>query len=194
AEEVFREVMKDKIFYDTSGGGLTVSGGEPSFQPEFTLALLGMAKEAGIGRAVESCGIGRREFYEQAADLGTTFLYDLKCMEPEKHKKLTGADNAHIIDNLLYLFGRGADVIIRMPLVPGCNDADDDILRLAEFLKEHEGKYRYAEIMPYHTMGTGKAKKLGEAEPFAREAATDRDIQRWVRLFEEAGATVRVSK
>ncbi len=85
ASEVMEEVLKDKIFYDTSGGGLTVTGGEPSYQPEFTLELLRLAKDAKISIAVETCGIGSREFYEKAADLGTTFLYDIKCIDPERH-------------------------------------------------------------------------------------------------------------
>lgn len=82
------EVLKDKIFYDTSGGGITVTGGEPSYQPEFTLELLSLAKEAGISVAMETCGIGTRDFYEKAAELGTTFLYDLKCIDPVRHRNL----------------------------------------------------------------------------------------------------------
>ena len=82
------EVLKDKIFYDTSGGGITVTGGEPSYQPEFTLELLSLAKEAGNSVAMETCGIGTRDFYEKAAEPGTTFLYDLKCIDPVRHRNL----------------------------------------------------------------------------------------------------------
>ena len=89
-EEAFKLVKKDKAYYDQSGGGMTVSGGEPSYQAEFTMSLLRMGKEAGIGIAIESCGIGKREFYAEAADLGATFLYDMKCMDSYKHKALTG--------------------------------------------------------------------------------------------------------
>lgn len=193
-EEVFADVMKDKMFYDTTGGGMTVSGGEPSYQSEFTLTLLRMGKEAGIGIAVETCGIGKREFYEEAADLGTTFLFDLKCMDTYKHKALTGVANDHIIDNLLYLFERGADVRIRMPMIPGCNDSDDDIRNLCNFLKEHEGSYKYAEIMPYHTLGVGKSEHLGREVGFRAENASDADIARWVALFERENVKVKVSK
>ena len=104
ASEVLDEVLKDKIFYETSGGGLTVSGGEPSYQADFTLELLRLAKESGISIAVETCGIGTREFYEEAANLGTTFLFDIKCIDSVRHRELTGADNSHIISNLQYLF------------------------------------------------------------------------------------------
>ena len=193
AAEVMDEVLKDKIFYGADGG-LTVSGGEPSYQPDFTLELLTLAKQAGITRAVETCGSGSRAFYEKAAELGTAFLYDLKCMDPARHKELVGADNKHIIDNLLYLFSRGADVIIRLPMIPGCNDTDGDIAALADFLKEHEGSYRYAELMPYHPLGVGKSEQIGSAQEYRREAATDSEIDRWVSLFAAHAITVKVSK
>lgn len=194
AEEVFAEVIKDKMFYDTSGGGLTVSGGEPSYQPEFTLELLNMAKDAGISRAIETCGIGARDFYDKACDIGTTFLFDIKCIDPARHKELTGADNAHILSNLTHLFERGADVIIRLPMIPGCNDRDVDIAGLCEFLNEHKGKYRYAEIMPYHTLGIGKSEKIGKEAKFVHESASNDDIDRWTSLFASHGTEVKVSR
>ncbi len=194
ASDVLTEVLKDKIFYDTSGGGITVTGGEPSFQPEFTLELLSLAKDAGISSAVETCGIGSREFYAKAADLGTTFLYDIKCIDPERHRKLTGADNARIISNLHYLMDRGADIIIRLPLIPDCNDSDGDIALLATFLNENKTRFRYAEIMPYHTLGIGKAEKTGAVTAYAGESASDDGISRWCSLFASHGTDVRVSK
>lgn len=163
-------------------------------QPEFTLALLKMAQAADIGRAVESCGIGMRSFYEAAADMGCTFLYDLKCMDPEKHRTLTGADNTRIIQNLQYLFSRGADVILRLPLIPGINDTDEDLDALCRFLQRCKGQYRYCEIMPYHTLGTGKAKQLGDGAPFEHPAASAADIARWKAYFNTRGLSVRTSQ
>lgn len=194
ASEVFSEVMKDKMFYDASGGGITVTGGEPSFQPEFTLELLSLSREAGISLAMETCGTGTREFYEEARRLGTTFLFDVKCIDPDLHKRLTGRDNIHIMANLQYLFESGADVIIRMPLVPDCNDSDEDIKRLAEFLNENEGLYRYAEIMPYHSLGVGKAEKAGVLSKYAHKSAGKEEISRWCSLFSSFGTKVRVSE
>ncbi len=194
ASEVIKEVSKDKMFYDTSGGGLTVTGGEPSYQPEFTLELLTLAKDAGISVAIETCGIGSSDFYEKAADLGATFLYDIKCIDPERHCKLTGADNAHIISNLQHLMDRGADIIIRLPLVPDCNDSDEDITALANFLNKNKGRHRYAEIMPYHTLGTGKSERIGAVSAYIHESAGDDEISRWCSLFLSHGTDVRVSK
>ncbi len=194
ASEVFDEVMKDKMFYDTSGGGITVTGGEPSYQPDFTLELLSLSKDAGISLAIETCGIGSREFYEKAADLGTTFLYDIKCIDSVRHRKLTGAENAHIISNLQYLMDRGADIIIRLPLIPDCNDGDEDIALLASFLNENKARYRYAEIMPYHTLGIGKSEKIGAVSAYTHESASDDEISRWCSLFASHATDVRVSK
>ncbi len=194
ATEVFDEVIKDKMFYDTSGGGLTVSGGEPSYQPDFTLELLRLSKEAGISLAIETCGIGSRDFYEKVSDLGATFLFDIKCIDTVRHKKLTGADNSHIMANLKYLMDTGADIIIRLPLVPDCNDSDEDIAALSEFLNRNKGQYRYAEIMPYHTLGIGKSEKLGFASSYIHENAGDDEISRWTSLFNSHGIDVKVSK
>lgn len=193
-QEILEEVIKDKIFYDTSGGGLTVTGGEPSYQPEFTLELLTLTKENGISLAIETCGIGSRNFYEKASDLGATFLYDIKCLDPIRHKELTGSDNAHIMANLQYLMDRNADIIIRLPLVPDCNDSHEDIAKLCAFLNENKGRYRYAEIMPYHTLGIGKAEKLGSTAAYLHESATDEDISRWVSLFNSHDTDIRISK
>lgn len=193
-KEVFDEVMKDKMFYDTSGGGLTVSGGEPSYQPDFTLELLRLSKDAGISLAIETCGIGSKEFYEKVADLGATFLFDIKCIDPVRHKALTGADNSHIMVNLKYLMDRGADIIIRLPLIPDCNDSDEDIAKLSDFLNQNKGRYRYAEIMPYHTLGIGKSEKLGTTATYIHDSASDDEISRWTSLFNSHNIDIKVSK
>lgn len=192
--DVIAEVLKDKMFYDSSGGGITVTGGEPSYQPDFTLELLSLAKDEGISIAVETCGIGSRDFYEKAADLGATFLYDIKCIDPVRHRELTGSDNARIISNLRYLMSRGADIIIRLPMIPDCNDRDEDITLLASFLNENKGRYRYAEIMPYHALGIGKSEKTGAVSAYAHESASDDEISRWCSVFASHGTDVRVSK
>lgn len=193
-EEIFEEVVQDKMFYDSTGGGLTLTGGEPSMQAEFALELIRRAKKEGISCAIESCGIGERAFYEACIELGCTFLYDLKCMDPVKHRKLTGADNGRILDNLLFLFERGADVILRMPFIPGLNDTDADLDALCAFLSAYKGKYRYAEIMPCHTLGVSKAMQLGVVEPPAVSAATDDHIARWTEHFAQNGISVRSSR
>lgn len=194
ASQVIDEVMKDKIFYDSSSGGLTVSGGEPSYQAEFAIELLTLAKEKGISIATETCGTGSLDFYKKALALGTTFLFDIKCLDPALHKNLTGADNTRIMANLRFLMDSGADIIIRLPMIPGCNDSDGDIAVLSEFLNKNKQHYRYAEIMPYHSLGTGKAKKAGINPAYVHQNATDEQISRWCSLFASHSADVRVSE
>ncbi len=194
AAEIIEEVMKDKIFYETSGGGITVTGGEPSYQAYFTLELLRLCQKEGIGLAVETCGIGSPQFYKEAAEFGTTFLYDIKCIDPDLHRKLTGADNSRIMSNLQYLMDIGADVIIRLPMIPGCNDSDEDIVALADFLNKNKGRYRYAEIMPYHSLGTGKSEKTGKTVLYNHKSADEADISRWCSLFASHGLELSVSE
>jgi len=192
--EVMEEVMKDKIFYDASGGGITITGGEPSYQADFTLNLLRLAKNAGISLAIETCGIGSREFYKEAASLGTTFLYDIKCMDPARHRELTGADNRHIMENLQYLMDLGADIILRLPLIPDCNDRDEDIALLSDFLNKNKGRFRFAEIMPYHNLGVGKSERIGVSSAYIHASADRTEISRWCSLFASQGVTVKVSQ
>lgn len=194
AEEVMKEVVKDRLYYETSGGGVTLTGGEPAFQEDFSLELLRLLQKEGISRAMETCGQGGQDFYEAALALGTTFLYDLKCMDPALHQKLTGVSNQMILENLAFLMDRGADLIVRLPMIPGCNDAEENIQDMAAFLKAREGKYRYAELMPYHALGLEKEKKIGRANRYKHDNATKEEKERWVSLFKHYGIDVRVSQ
>ncbi len=194
AEDVMKEVLKDRVYYKTSKGGMTLSGGEPSMQGDFALQLIKMAKDEGISTFIETCGIGAPGFYEGAFELGASFLFDIKCMDDEKHKELTGVSNKNIISNLEMLFEKNADVIIRMPFVPGINDLPDDIERICSFLKKHEGKYRYAEIMPYHSFGVAKAERLGKDGFYSSLDATVEDKERWLQAFEKNEIDVKLSQ
>ncbi|MBE6587233.1 MAG: glycyl-radical enzyme activating protein [Ruminococcaceae bacterium] len=194
ADEVLAEALKDKIYYKTSGGGITLSGGEPSMQADFALEIIEKARCEGVGVAIETCGMGKREFYEKARELGATFLYDIKCMDPERHRELTGASNERILSNLRYLLSEGADVIIRLPMIPGINDRDEDIDALCRFLSENEERIRYAELMPYHSFGVSKAERLGKENVFCEKDATSGDKERWVSAFLERGVNVKLSQ
>ncbi|MBE6708611.1 MAG: glycyl-radical enzyme activating protein [Ruminococcaceae bacterium] len=198
-DEVMATVVRDKIFYKSSGGGgMTVSGGECASQPEFTLALLRAAKEKEISRAIETCGFGNAEFFRQAAELDTLFLYDLKEMDNDRHRELTGVSNERIIENLLMLMDMGARIHIRMPLIPGVNDSDEELAALADFLTEHRGKYELCQIMPYHSMGNSKASALGRDGFFVDPELTRNGCvvcrDRWIKAFNDRGIDVEISK
>lgn len=194
AEEAFKVVQRDRIFYETSGGGMTISGGEPSYQSEFSLELLRLAKEDGISSAIETCGVGSPEFFKQAYELGATFLYDIKAVDPELHKKLTGADNRIIFENLELIFSLGARVVLRFPLIPNLNDSDNDIKLACDFLNAHKGMYEYAEIMPYHNLGISKEQGLGREPSLTGTESGTLHSDEWVEKFKQHGCDVKVSK
>lgn len=190
--EVIAEVRKDKMFYETSGGGMTITGGEPSAQPAFALALIQAAKDEGISTTIETCGYGSQDFFRQAAELGAVFLFDLKVMDSARHKALTEVDNTRILENLRMLMDMGADITLRFPLIPGVNDTANDLSALAGFMKENEGRFHHAEIMPYHTMGTGKAAAIGRTVSIHEEG--EKFAEQWMNTFAELGCKVISSK
>ncbi len=191
-DDILHEVVKDKPFYDTSGGGMTVSGGEPSAQPEAVIELIEKAKDEGVSSAIETCGFGPAEFYRRCAELGVLFLYDIKGIDPEKHKKNTGVDTKVIHENLDMLIGMNARIIIRMPLIPGHNDTDEDLRLLAAFLREKANGIDHAEIMPYHNLGNEKRRNLGmEADDSIPDGKGF--TNRWLAFLGESGVEVKVS-
>lgn len=197
-DDVIAVVARDRLFYRSSGGGMTVSGGECASQPEFTLRLLGAAKDRDISRAIETCGHGSAEFFREAHRLDTLFLYDLKELDPERHRELTGVSNERIIENLLMLMDMKARIHIRLPLIPKVNDSDSELSALADFLISHRGSYELCQIMPYHSMGNAKASALGrdgfyvDPELSKNECAPCRE--RWVSFFTDRGIDVKITK
>jgi len=159
-DEVFNIVKKDEVFYNTSGGGVTIGGGEPTFQPFFTYALLKKCQEHHIHAAIDTCGyILNSEGYKvlEEADL---LLYDIKGMDTEEHLKNTGVSNEPILKNLKRLAATGKPIIIRMPIVPGHNDSAQNIKDTAEFLSRLKSIER-VDLLSYHKYGTVKYGQLG---------------------------------
>lgn len=192
ADEILEVVVRDQPFYDRSGGGLTISGGEPSAQAEGTLELIEKAKKRGINSAVETCGYGPEEFFRRAARLDTLFLFDIKGIEEEKHRRNTGVGTETIHARLRNLLEAEARVILRMPLIPGYNDSREDLLLLREFLRQCRDGIEYAEIMPYHGLGNQKRRRLGmQADHEIPEGKIFAD--QWKIMLEASGASVRIS-
>jgi pyruvate formate lyase activating enzyme len=159
-DEVIGEVVRDRPFYETSGGGLTLSGGEPLFQIDFAEALLRRAKEEGLHCCMETCGFGEWGRLERLLPLVDLFLYDLKETDPDHHAEFTGVSNDLILRNLRALHERGATIRLRCPIIPGCNDRDEHfagIASLAGELPNLEG----VELMPYHRLGESKVGRFG---------------------------------
>ncbi len=182
--EVMETVLRDRTFYETSGGGMTLSGGEPLMQINFTEALLRAAAEAGVHRAVETCGYVGWDRFERVLPLVDLFLYDVKETDPVKHVEFTGAPNAGILANLRTLHDRGAAVLVRLPIVPGLNDRPDHFESLAALARELPG-LRGFEVMPYHRLGSGKRERFGlEPDGLAHVETPDPEtVSGWVQAL-----------
>ena len=126
-EELLAEVMRDAPFWRRSGGGVTVSGGEPLAQPDFLAAFLGLCKGRYIHTAIETSLFCSRPTLERVLGLLDFVQFDLKAMDPQLHRELTGLDNTEILDNARFLLRGGKPLLARIPLVPGCNDGEDNL-------------------------------------------------------------------
>lgn len=160
-DEILREVEKDRLFYENSGGGLTVSGGEPMAQFDFLFELLSEAKARGLHVCMESCGFAPTESYEKIAPFVDIFLFDYKLTSPELHKKYTGQDNALILKNLRALDALGAKTVLRCPIIPGINDTDEHFSGIADTANSLKNIIRI-DIEPYNPLGGDKHGRLGE--------------------------------
>ena len=191
-EDVLREVRRDKVFYAQSGGGMTLTGGEPMMQPDFALDLAASAKREGISVAVDTCGFAPWSVFERILPVTDLFLYDLKCMDAEKHRKLTGVDNALILENLAKLDAAGKRLWIRAPLVPGLNDTDDDLAALRARVEGLKNVEKF-EICPYHPIGLEKYAKFGMTPPYAeREQPSAEMIRRWEKMLSQSEESLSV--
>jgi pyruvate formate lyase activating enzyme len=190
-EEVLAEVVRDQPFYETSGGGMTLSGGEPMLQFEFTAALLRGARERGLHCCMETCGYAPLGRYEQILSLVDLFLYDIKETDRQRHVAFTGVPNDRILSNLRTLHDRGAQVIVRLPIVPGHNDRHDHFEAVAALVRSLPD-LRGIELMPYHPLGTGKAERMG-LDNLGRERSetpTRAKIAGWIDEFDALGVSL----
>ncbi len=159
-DDVMSAVLRDKAFYESSGGGLTLSGGEPAFQPEFSLALCAAARENGIHCAVETCGFAPEKVMRRFAAAADLFLFDVKETDPVLHREFTGVPLERVLENLRLLHDLGAAVRLRLPIVPGRNDRPThhrNAARLARSLPRLRG----VDTIPYHPLGLGKLARFG---------------------------------
>ncbi len=190
-DEIIAEVAADRAFYDTSGGGMTLSGGEPLYQLDFSTGLLARAKEQGIHCCIETCGHVPYEAFERVIPKVDLFLHDIKEMDDARHKALTGVSNVRILSNLRRLYDTGAHIRIRVPLVGGYNDSMenlDALVELAGSMPRIEG----VEVLPYHGLGLSKAQRMGiadvaEPRPYAPAVET---LAQWINRLRNGGVNV----
>jgi pyruvate formate lyase activating enzyme len=162
--EVLAEILRDRMFYDDSRGGATFSGGEPLLQPEFVLAALEACRSREIHTAVDTSGYVPREVLLAAAPWTGLFLYDLKILDDQRHRRFTGVSNRLILENLHALGQVHENIWVRMPLVPGVNDAPGDLEEIARLAASIPG-VRQINLLPYHAAGSAKLARLGKTCP-----------------------------
>ncbi len=178
-----------KPFFARSGGGITLTGGEPTFQPDFAIAIAILCRARGIHVAVETCGCTSWERLERLAEATDLFLYDLKDADPERHLRNCGVELAPITDNLRRLVARGAEVIVRVPLIPGCNDSPADVAAIARLARECGAQN--ITLLPFNPAAAGKYSWLRRPYPLPRaQRQSDAELRRLEALAAEAGLEV----
>lgn len=177
--EVMAQVMRDEIFYRSSGGGITLSGGEPLMQEEFCISLLREAKAQGLNICMETCGFAKMETVEQTALWVDRYLFDIKETDAERHKRFTGVDNRMILENLRILDTLGKSIVLRCLIIPGFNDRDDHFYGIADIANSLENVV-HIEVSPYHSMGSSKYERLGREYFVGTDMPTNDEVASYI--------------
>ena len=195
--ELLEYVEQDRAFYDQSGGGVTLGGGEVTAQPEAAINLLQACKQEGLHTAIETCGYTKKETILRFAEYVDLFLFDLKHIDPERHFELTGVRNEMILENLEELIMKRNHVKVRMPMLKGINDSEAEIRGVIEFLKPFRNfkNFEGIDLLPYHKLGVNKYVQLGmdypiEGDPSLDDADLDR-IEGWIREYDFPVSVIR---
>jgi len=190
--EVVDIVKKDSLFYRNSGGGITVSGGEPTAQPKFLIDLLRRCQDLGFHTTLDTCGYVKWEVMEKILKYVDLVLFDLKHMDPLRHQELAGSDNEMILKNAESIGRMKKQMIIRLPLIPGVNDSEENIRASARFMS-HIDAVR-VDLVPYHRLGVNKYKRLGKEYLLASVKSLDEEAVARVRdILEAKGLEVSIA-
>ena len=192
-EDLVTRLERDKPFFETSEGGVTISGGECLSQPEFTTALAKALKERGIHVAIDTTGFCAAERIEQILPYTDLFLYDLKHMDSTAHKQMVGVPNEPILANARLIAESGGKLQVRMPVIPMLNESDENVEATAAFCKELGDAVTLVQLLPYHNLGVMKYQRLDdEAQIVEAVPPTEKKIQHIKELFEAHGLPVSV--
>ena len=189
-DEVMEEVLKDRVFYKNSKGGVTLSGGEPLIYADFVEELLMKLKKENIHTAVDTCGCVDFMVFERISKYTDLFLYDLKTMDDEKHILYTGVSNINIIDNLIKLSKIHNNINLRLPLIEGLNADEDNILGILRLIKKTNIKK--INLLPYHDIAMHKYEKLGREYSECMKRPADEKLKRIKEIFEKEGYRVKI--
>ena len=193
-EECMEAVRKDRKYYERSGGGVTISGGEPMSQFEFTLALAKQCKAEGFHVALDTTGFAPWEHYEEILPYVDLFLYDLKHMDSKRSQALVGVPNERILDNARRLAGAGARFQIRFPIIPKLNDSEENIRATAAFCVEIQDALDAVQLLPYHRAGESKYLRLGRPYRLTNvDPPSDEAMQEHLKVFTDLGLPAQIS-
>jgi len=190
-EEVIDEVKKDMVFYESSGGGVTLSGGEVLLQGAFALEIIKRLHRMGIATAIETSGHGSWELLDEMSDYLDEILYDLKIIDPKQFRKVIKGDGNLILRNFEKLLDKKANVIVRIPVIPTYTDTEENIDQIIGFLKKHQ--IHFAHLLPFHQYGSSKYKGLGrdyECEDLS--PPSDERMQKLKARFEQEGIKIQI--
>jgi len=191
-DELYKEIEKDRIFYEQSGGGVTFSGGEPMSQIEFLAEILQLCKKNRIPTAVDTSGYAPFDYFEMIYEFTDLFLYDLKIMDNNLHQKHTGVSNTLIIDNLTKLADMGNKVIARIPVIPGVTDSKDNLDSIADFLKPLKNITEIC-LLPYNKLGEDKRERFGLSNILGKLSTQENgEMNRLARHFDSLRFRVKL--
>jgi len=191
-DELVGVIAKDLLFYDESGGGVTFSGGEPLAQPDFLQALLAACNRREIHAALDTSGFAPPEVVDAVLPLVQLVLFDLKIMDPEGHRRFTGADNRPILDNLARIAASRVPLRLRLPLVPGITDGQENLAQIAGLAGGLSG-LAGIDLLPYHRIGAAKYGRLGRIDPLPGiDPPSPRRLDAVKTFFESAGFEVSI--
>lgn len=195
--ELLEIIEEDRLFYDMSGGGMTLGGGECTAQPEAAASLLTACQQAGIHTAIETSGYCSPDKLLQIAESTDLFLFDIKHMDPEKHLFWTGVNNEIILDNLEMLLNKGYNVQIRMPLLKDVNDQYENIQAVIDFLKPYRDypNFKGIDLLPYHKLGVNKYEQVDRPYPIEGDPSLSDEklaqIESWLKEYDFPVTLVR---
>ena len=162
ASEVVRQIVRDRVFYQNSNGGVTLSGGEVCLQPDFAAAILSLCKHEGLHTAIETSGYSTWEKFEKIIRHVDLLMFDFKCMDTKMHKQYTGVENTIILENAVKAAKIVPQMIIRWPVIPGVNDNAENAEHMVAFLSEKMSNVRRVDLLPYHSAGKSKCERIGK--------------------------------
>ena len=191
--DLMADIVRDKPYFERSGGGLTLSGGEPTLHTAFCKELLDAAQAEGIHTCIETCGFNDRAVYAELLSRVDLWLFDWKMTDPAGHKSLTGVDNQKIRANLQFLHDSGAAVFLRCPMIPGVNDTDAHLQGIKDLCRALP-RLTGVEILPYHRSGESKYARIGRGEPPLTACVPGEDLKnQWRDTMRDCPVPVSVA-